>query len=84
MAPFSYSTALCLAVACVQPLILYNLPRGWRLRSSAIWAVDFVGDSSYVPIGFGFGKVIQTSGPTVNLYVGPQVSASPTGRSLWV
>src|SRR5260370_359935 len=59
----------------VQPLIIYNLPQGWYLRSSAIWVLDFVGDSSYVPIGFGLGKVIQTSGPTVNVYLEPQVTA---------
>jgi hypothetical protein len=59
----------------VQPLIIYNLPRGWYLRSTAIWVADFVGDGSYIPIGFGVGKVIQTAGPTVNLYVEPQVTA---------
>jgi hypothetical protein len=59
----------------VQPLILYNLPQGWYLRSSAIWVFDFVGDSSYVPIGFGLGKVIRTSGPTVNVYLEPQGTA---------
>jgi hypothetical protein len=59
----------------IQPLIIYNLPRGWYLRSTAIWVADFVGDGSYIPIGFGVGKVIQTSGPTLNLYVEPQVTA---------
>ena len=59
----------------VQPLITYNLPQGWYLRSTAIWTLDFVGDRSYVPIGFGLGRVIQTSGPTVNVYWEPQVTA---------
>lgn len=59
----------------VQPLVTKNLPRGWYLRSSAIWIVDFEGKGSYIPIGFGVGKVIRTAGPTVNLYVEPQVTA---------
>lgn len=59
----------------MQPLLLYNLPKGWYLRSTAIWNFDFEGDNSYVPVGFGVGKVIPTSGPTVNVFVEPQVTA---------
>ena len=57
-----------------QPLVIYNLPKGWYLRSSAIWNVDFEGDTSYVPLGAGFGKVFQAGDVTLNAFIEPQIT----------
>lgn len=59
----------------LQPLVLYNLPKGWYLRSTATWTFDFEGDTSYIPIGAGFGKVFEVGGVTLNAFVEPQITA---------
>jgi hypothetical protein len=40
----------------VQPIIFYNLPQGFYLRSSAIWNFDFENNLGFVPVGFGAGR----------------------------
>ena len=57
----------------VQPILFYNLPDGFYLRSSAIWNFDVENDTRYVPVGFGVGKVWQVSRTaSLNAYVEPQ------------
>jgi hypothetical protein len=70
----------------VQPLILYNLDNGYYLRSSGIWNLAFGTGPSYIPIGFGVGKLwTLPSGATLNLHIEPQYSVyySKTGAPVW-
>jgi hypothetical protein len=64
-----------------QPLFLYNLPRGWYLRSTATWNVDFEQDRYVIPIGIGGGKVILVgNGVTVNVFAEPQFTVAHKGE----
>ncbi len=64
----------------VQPLIHYNLKKGYYLRSSGIWDIDYANDVSVIPVGFGVGKVWKLkSGIAMNLYLEPQRAVHHTG-----
>ena len=70
----------------VQPIIHYNLPDGFYLRSTGLWNFDFSNHVSNIPIGFGFGKVWSLlGGNTVNAYVEPQYSVyrHGAGAPIW-
>ena len=70
----------------VEPLILYNLPDGFYLRSTGIWNLGLGTEPTYIPVGFGVGKVWKLpSGTTLNLHVEPQYSvyADKTGAPRW-
>jgi hypothetical protein len=63
-----------------QPLIFFNLPRGYYLRSSAAVSFDSGNHNSAVPVGFGLGKVNQLDGGyTLNVYAEVQPSLSRSG-----
>ena len=63
-----------------QPLILYNLPRGWYLRSTATWNADLQRGNYAIPVGLGLGKVkLLKSGTTLNVFVEPQWTVSRSG-----
>jgi hypothetical protein len=67
-------------VVGVQPLAHYNFNKGYYLRSSGIWNIDYGNHVSVIPIGFGAGKVtLLRSGIVMNLYVEPQRSVHHTG-----
>jgi hypothetical protein len=67
-------------VVGVQPLAHYNFNKGYYLRSSGIWNIDYGNHVSVIPIGFGAGKVTRLrSGIVMNLYVEPQRSVHHTG-----
>jgi hypothetical protein len=66
-----------------QPIVTYNLPESFYLRSTGIWTFDLSaqpgGHTTVIPVGFGIGKV-WTSGPvTMNLFVEPQYSVIHSG-----
>jgi hypothetical protein len=64
----------------VQPFAYYNLPQGYYLRSSAIITFDGATRTAVVPVGFGFGKVLNLGGGfTLNLYAEGQPSVYRTG-----
>jgi len=64
----------------VQPLFIYNLPRGWYLRSTGTWNFAFAQDTFAIPIGAGAGKVaILNSGVTVNVFAEPQFTIAHEG-----
>ncbi len=65
-----------------QPIVFYNLPQGWYLRSSAIWNFDFENNLGYVPVGLGAGKVMQMGKTTVNLFVEPQYTVFKYGEQV--
>ena len=68
-----------------QPLIIYNLPDGFYLRSSATWTFDLKSDADFIPVGFGAGKVFRAGKTTINLFVEPQITAwkNGPGTPLW-
>lgn len=56
-----------------QPFVIYNLPQGFYLRSTATWNFDLERGAYYIPLGFGAGKIwTLTDGTTVNLFAEPQ------------
>ena len=66
----------------VEPIVTYNLPHGYYLRSSAIATFDFTSNTDVFPIGFGFGKVWKVKRTTINLYFEPQYSVWHQGNGL--
>jgi len=70
----------------VQPIVHYNFNKGYYLRSSGIWNLNYGSHVSEIPIGFGVGKVwTLPSGTVMNLYVEPQYSVyrTGTGAPIW-
>jgi hypothetical protein len=67
-------------VTVAQPLIFFNLPHGYYLRSSAAMTFDTGNHTSAVPVGLGLGKVIQLEGGhTLNVYAEAQPSLYRSG-----
>src|SRR5580693_3896746 len=67
-------------VAVAQPLIFFNLPHGYYLRSSAAMTFNTGNHTSAVPVGLGLGKVIQLEGDhTLNVYAEAQPSLYRSG-----
>ncbi len=63
-----------------QPLIIYNLPDGWYLRSSATLNFDLERGHNVIPIGAGAGKVFaKPNGNTINLFAEPQFTIAHSG-----
>ena len=70
----------------VEPLFLYNLDNGVYLRSTAFWNIGFGTEPTFIPIGFGIGKVWKLpSGKTLNLHFESQGTAyaSELGAPRW-
>ena len=56
-----------------QPFVIYILPQGFYLRSTATWSFDLERGDYYIPLGLGVGKVWKTvDGATFNLFVETQ------------
>jgi hypothetical protein len=66
----------------VQPIVFYNLPQGFYLRSSGIWNFDFENNLGYIPVGLGAGKVTQMGKVTVNAFVEPQYTVYKYGEQV--
>lgn len=62
-----------------QPLFIYNLPKGFYLRSTAIWNWDMNNGTYYIPVGAGAGKVWQVGTTTINAFVEPQYTVAHDG-----
>jgi hypothetical protein len=63
-----------------QPFVIYNLPQGFYLRSTATWNFDLQRGDYYIPLGFGVGKVWKLAGgTTLNVFVEPQWTAVRAG-----
>jgi hypothetical protein len=66
--------------AVVQPLIFYNLPHGYYLRSSAAMNFNAGNHTTSVPVGLGAGKVFQLNGGySLNVYAELQPSLYRSG-----
>lgn len=64
----------------IQPLFIYNLPKGWYLRSTGTWNFAFAQDTFAIPLGAGAGKVmVLQSGVTVNVFAEPQFTIGHDG-----
>jgi hypothetical protein len=67
-------------VTSVQPLVYYDLPRDYYLRPSAIITFNGATQTAVVPVGFGFGNVLNlNSGFTLNVYAEVQPSLYRAG-----
>jgi hypothetical protein len=70
-----------------QPLLTYNLPGAFYLRSTGIWAFEMGGGrhTSVIPVGFGMGKIWTAGRLTFNLFAEPQYSVvhSGVGVPVW-
>lgn len=66
----------------VQPIVFYNLPQGFYLRSSAIWNFDFENNLGYIPVGLGAGKVMQIGKVTMNAFIEPQYTVYKYGEQV--
>ena len=67
-------------VTVAQPLIFFNLPHGYYLRSSAAMTFNTGNHTSAIPVGVGLGKVIQLdAGYTLNAYAEVQRSLYRSG-----
>jgi hypothetical protein len=64
----------------VQPIVFYNLPQGFYVRSSAIWNFDFENNLGYIPVGLGAGKVMQIGKVTANAFIEPQYTVYKYGE----
>jgi len=63
-----------------QPFVIFNLPQGFYLRSTATWNFDLQRGNFYIPLGFGAGKVWKLeNGTTLNLFAEPQVTVAHHG-----
>ena len=65
-----------------QPIVFYNLPQGFYLRSSAIWNFDFENNLGYIPVGLGAGKVMQVGKTAVNAFIEPQYTVYKYGEQV--
>jgi hypothetical protein len=65
-----------------QPIVFYNLPQGWYVRSSAVWNFDLQNNLGYIPVGLGAGKVMQIGATTANFFVEPQYSVYHYGEQV--
>jgi len=64
----------------IQPLVIYNLPQGWYLRSTAALNFDIEQGHYVIPLGAGGGKVwVLHSGTTINAFAEPQFSVGHDG-----
>jgi len=63
-----------------QPVVIYNLPEGLYVRSSASWSFDLEDGTYFIPLGLGAGKVWKLSGgTTVNVFAEPQYTVAHDG-----
>jgi hypothetical protein len=65
-----------------QPVLFYNLPNAFYLRSSGIWNIDFDGAADYIPVGAGAGKVFSPGDLTINTFIEPQLSVWDNGQGV--
>jgi hypothetical protein len=73
-------------IVTAQPIVTYNLPAGFYLRSTGVMTFDLGNNTTTIPVGFGAGKVWSFgNGNTVNAFAEPQYSVihSGVGVPIW-
>ena len=74
----------------IQPFINYNLPEGWYLTSAPVITANWeaFGDNSsdrwVIPIGGGFGKIVKTGGPPLNMNLQGYYNVVNPTQGSWV
>ena len=67
-----------------QPIVIYDLPKGWYVGTSPIWIFDWEQDTQTVPLDIRVGRVTNVWGQDVNMFVAPQWTAIRDGpTSKW-
>jgi hypothetical protein len=67
------------ALATAQPVATIGVGKGFYLRSSAIWLLDFENDRYLIPFGIGAGKVLPVGRTVLNAFMEPQVAVYEHG-----
>lgn len=62
-----------------QPVLMYKLPQGWFIRSSAVWTFNLKNGDNYIPVGLGAGRAVKMGNTIVNAFVEPQWTVSHSG-----
>lgn len=62
-----------------QPFVIYNLPEGWYLRSSATWNFNLRNGDYAIPLGIGAGKIWKMGKTTYNIFAEPQWTVAHQG-----
>lgn len=65
--------------AAFQPFAMYQLGKGYYLRSVGIWAFNLENDNYNIPIGLGIGKVFRKGKTVYNAFVEPQYTVAEEG-----
>jgi hypothetical protein len=65
-----------------QPFGIFNLPKGWYVRSTGIWTFDLQHGSYYIPVGLGGGKAWKSGSTIFNAYIEPQYSVAHSGKGV--
>ena len=64
-----------------QPGLYRDFNKGWYIRSHPRMLFDFERDDYEVPVGLGFGNVLDTKGAKVNLLFEPQYDFA---NGMWI
>jgi hypothetical protein len=62
-----------------QPVVFYNLPAGWYLRSTASWNFDLASDQYAIRSERASARYGWPGGTTINLFVEPQWTVAHDG-----
>lgn len=65
-----------------QPFLIYNLPQGWYLRSTAIWTFNIKNGDYAIPLGLGVGKTWRAGKTIFNFFAEPQWTVAHDGEGL--
>ncbi|MDR3400454.1 MAG: hypothetical protein P4M06_23155 [Pandoraea sp.] len=63
-----------------QPVVIWNLPEGWYLRSTGTWTFDLQHGTYYMPVGLGAGKAWKVGKTIFNAFIEPQYSVAHSGN----
>ncbi|MFD1557929.1 hypothetical protein ACFSHT_20260 [Paraburkholderia silviterrae] len=64
-----------------QPVVIWNLPQGWYVRSTGTWTFDLQHGGYYIPVGLGAGKTWKARSTIYNVFVEPQYSVAHAGNA---
>lgn len=65
--------------AAFQPFAMYQLGKGYYLRSVGIWAFNLENDNYNIPVGLGIGKVFKKGKTVYNAFIEPQYTVAEKG-----
>ena len=69
-------------VSSIQPFLMWQLKKGFYLRSTGNAILDFQNNNYLVPIGLGVGKIITINKVICNLFFEPQFAVYNYGKGL--